>query len=253
MAHDIILFAVGILVGAMNAIAGGGMLIGFPVLLAFGMSPLVANVTSSVMILPGSVSSAYGYRKYLGKLHPRYLILLIPCIVGSALGALILRNTSSDRFQQIVPALVIFAVVLFTFQPLLHFHLHRHIRNKRKSLRPLLLIAIAFFPVAIYGGYFGAGLGFIMLAFLGFTKVHEIHQMNGVKNVASACIGLTSLACLFSSGLINWHYGLVMAAGSIIGGYCGAVLAQRVSSLIVRLIVIVLGISTAIYLGLRTY
>jgi uncharacterized membrane protein YfcA len=253
MLQDIILFGVGILVGAMNAVAGGGMLLGFPVLLAFGLSPLVANITSNVMILPGSLSSAFGYRKYLRKLHRRYLVLLIPCTIGSGIGAVILRNTPSDKFQQIVPALVIFAVILFAFQPLLHFHLHRHIRNKHRSLKPLFMISLAFFPVAVYGGYFGAGLGFIMLAFLGFTKLHEIHQMNGLKNLASACIGLTSLICLYSTGLINWHYGLVMAAGSVTGGYYGAVLAQKISSHTVRIIVIVIGISTALYLGLRSY
>lgn len=253
MSHDLILFLVGIVVGAMNAIAGGGMLVGFPVLLAFGLSPLVANVTSSVMILPGSVSSAYGYRKYLRRLHHRYLMLLIPCILGSAIGALLLRNTPSAKFQEFVPALVIFAVVLFTFQPFIHLHLRRHIRNKRKGLRPLLLISAAFFPVAIYGGYFGAGLGFIMLAFLGFTKIHEIHQMNGMKNVASAFVGLTSLLCLYSSHLIAWRYGLVMAAGSVTGGFYGAMLTQRFSTHTLRIIVISIGFGTAGYLAFRSY
>jgi uncharacterized membrane protein YfcA len=253
MTHDIVLFLMGIVVGTMNSIAGGGMLIGFPVLLAFGMPPLGANVTSNVVIMPGSLSSVYGYRKYLRKLHYRYLLLLIPCVVGATIGALILRNTSGDEFQKIVPALVGFAVVLFAFQPLLHFHLHRHIRGVQKGLGSLLVIAIALLPVAIYGGYFGAGFGFIMLAFLGFTKLHEIHRMNGLKNLASACIALTSLVCLYSTGLIDWHLGLVMAAGSTLGGYYGAVLAQKIPSHIVRIIVIVIGVGTAAYLGLRTY
>lgn len=253
MLHDLILFGVGIAVGTMNAIAGGGMLLGFPVMIALGLSPLSANVTSSVMILPGSLSSAFGYRRYLRKLRRHYLLLIIPCIAGSGIGAIILRNTSNDKFQQIVPALMYIAVILFAFQPLLHFHLHRHIRDRRKSLRPLLVLSAALFPVAVYGGYFGAGFGFILLSFLGFTKLHHIHQMNGLKNLASACVGLTSLICLYSSHLINWHYGLMMAAGSITGGYYGSVLAQKVSSHAIRIVVILIGLAAATYLGLRTY
>jgi uncharacterized protein len=253
MLHDAILFGVGILVGAMNAIAGGGMLLGFPVLLVFGLSPLAANVTSNVVILPGSLSSVYGYRKYLRKVHRRYLLLLVPCIVGGVIGALILRNTPGDKFQQIVPALVGFAVILFAFQPVLHFHLHRHIHGKRKGLKPLLLMSIALLPATIYGGYFGAGFGFIMLAFLGFTKLHEIHKMTGLKNLATASISLTSLLCLYSTHLIDWHSGLVMGAGCAVGGYYGAMLTQKISSHTLRIVVIIIGISTATYLGLRSY
>jgi uncharacterized membrane protein YfcA len=253
MLHDIILFAMGVVVGSMNAIAGGGMLLGFPVLLALGLSPLTANVTSNVIIFPGSLSSVYGYRKYLRKVPKRYLLLMIPCIVGAVIGALILRHTPSDRFQQIVPALVGFAVVLFAFQPFLHLHLHRHMRGARKGFGPLLWIAAALFPVAIYGGYFGAGFGFIMLAFLGFTKLREIHRMTGLKNLASASISLVSLICLYSTGLINWHFGLVMAAGCTVGGYYGALLTQKVSSHTLRIVVIIIGVCTATYLAFRNY
>lgn len=253
MLHDVILFGVGIIVGAMNAIAGGGMLLGFPVLMAFGLSPISANITSNIVVMPGGLSSAYSYRKYLRKLRRRYLLLLIPCIVGGAIGALILRNTSSDQFQQIVPALIGFAVILFTFQPFLHHHLHRHVHGKRKGMKPLVLIAVALLPVAIYGGYFGAGFGFIMLAFLGFTKLHDIHRMTGLKNLATVCIASVSVICLYSTHLINWHYGLVMGAGSVVGGYYGALLSQKVSSHTLRIVVIVVGIGTAGYLAIRSY
>ncbi len=255
MPHDIILFLVGILVGGMNAIAGGGMLLGFPVLLALGMSPLAANVTSNIVILPGSISSAYGYRKYLRKVNYRYLLLLLPCVIGAAIGALILRHTSSTTFQQIVPALVGFAVILFAFQPVLHFHLRGHVfgTRKRKGAGSLVWVSIALLPAAIYGGYFGAGFGFVMLAFLGFTKLNEIHTMTGLKNLATSSIALVSILCLSSTGLINWHYGLVMGAGCVVGGYYGAVLSQKVSSHLLRVIVILIGIGTAAYLAFRSY
>lgn len=229
------------------------MLFGFPVLLAAGLNPLAANITANVVLLPGGLTSAYGYRKYLRKLHRQYLLLLVPCILGGAIGALILRNTSSDKFQNLVPGLVLFAVILFAFQPFLHAHLHRHIKSNKKALQPLALIGLALFPVAIYGGYFGAGFGFIMLAFLGFTKLHDIHKMNGLKNLASVGIAGASLLCLFSTGLVNWEAGLVMAAGAGIGGYYGSIFAQKVSTHAIRVIVIVIGIGTATYLALHNY
>ena len=237
----------------MNAIAGGGMLLGFPVLLAFGMSPLAANVTSNVVIMPGGLSSVYGYRKYLRKVHRRYFLLIIPCVIGAAIGATILRHTPSDRFQQIVPALVGFAVVLFAFQPLMRLHLHRHIRGIPKGFSSLLVVSIALLPAAIYGGYFGAGFGFVMLAFLGFTRLHEVHKMTGLKNVATSCIAFTSLICLYGTGLIDWHLGLVMAAGCVVGGYYGSILTQKVSSRSLRIAVVAIGVTTAAYLALRTY
>lgn len=251
--HDVVLFLVGIVVGAMNAVAGGGMLLGFPVLLAFGMSPLAANVTSNLVIFPGSVSSAFGYRKYIRKVRRRYLLLLLPCIIGGAAGALILRHTSSTKFQEIVPALVGFAVVLFAFQPVLHFHLHRHLLGMKKGLGSLSIVGVALLPAAIYGGYFGAGFGFVMLAFLGFTKLHEVHTMTGIKNLATSSISFVSLLCLYSTGLINWHLGLVMAAGCTIGGYYGSLLTQKMSSHVLRIIVIAIGICTAGYLAFRSY
>ncbi len=256
MLTDLILFLVGIVVGAMNAIAGGGMLIGFPVLLALGMPALIANATSNIIILPGMMTSAFGYRTYLRRIPRSYIYLIIPCVIGAAIGATILRNTSSNSFEHLVPGLIVFAVVLFIFQPFLHRHIHRHLHGSkphRQSIKPLVPVAIAMLPLAIYGGYFGAGLGFIMLALLGFTKLHEIHQINALKNIMAICIALVSLAILANRNLINWHDGLIMAAGNGIGGYAGAVSAQKVSSHALRIVVIVIGVSTASYLVFRTY
>jgi uncharacterized membrane protein YfcA len=253
MWQDAALLLVGIFVGGMNSVAGGGMLLGFPVLLAFGLSPLSANITSNLIVLPGGLASAYGYRSYLRKVPLRYLLLVIPCVVGATIGALILRHTSGEEFERIVPALVGFAVVLFAFQPFLHLRLQRHIRGKHKSMTSLLLLALALLPATIYGGYFGAGFGFIMLAFLGFTRLHEIHTMTAFKNLATASIALTSLICLYSTHLIDWRRGLIMGAGCTIGGYYGSVLTQRVSSHVLRIVVVFIGFGTVIYLGLRSY
>jgi uncharacterized membrane protein YfcA len=254
MLKDIILFLVGIVVGGMNSIAGGGMLIGFPVLLAAGLPALAANITSNIVVLPGSLSSAYGYRKYIRKVPRGYLLLLLPCLVGALVGAIILRHTSYSKFQHLVPGLILFAVLLFAFQPFLHFHLHKQMHAKTKkqqSKAVIVIISIALLPVAVYGVYFGAGFGFIMLAFLGFTSLHDVHQMNGLKNLAGSVIALMSIVALFSTHLINWHYGLVMALGGVVGGYLGARLSQKVSSHAIRVVVIAIGLTTATMLALR--
>lgn len=253
---ELILFLTGIVVGSMNAIAGGGMLIGFPVLLAFGVSPLAANATSNIIVLPGQLSSAFGYRKYLMRIPPAYLLLAIPCLLGAGIGAFILRNTSAGNFEKLVPGLIVFAVLLFAFQPFLHNHIHRHMHGPakhRRRLRPLVLVAIATVPLSIYGGYFGPGFGFVMLALLGFTRLHEIHQMNALKNIMAVCICVASLSCLYSAHLIDWRHGLPMAAGNIVGGYAGATLAQKVSSHAIRVLVIAIGVVTAGYLVFRSY
>jgi uncharacterized membrane protein YfcA len=250
---EILLFLTGIVVGIMNAIAGGGMLLGFPVLLLAGLSPLAANITGNVVLLPGQLTSVFGYRRFMRKLPPRYLILLLPCLIGGAVGALVLRHTSNTRFQELVPGLILFAVLLFTFQPFLHFHLRRHIAQRSRNYRSLILIAVALLPTAFYGGYFGAGFGFIMLAFLSFAKLRDIHQINGLKNLAGMSITTVSILCLYSTHRIDWPLGLAMAAGNAVGGYAGARLSQRVPSHTIRVVVIIIGFSAATYLALRAY
>lgn len=250
---DIGLFFVGVIVGGMNAIAGGGMLVGFPVLLAAGLPALVANATAGIITLPGQISSAYGYRKFLRKVPASYLWLLVPCGTGAAIGATLLRNTSSKRFAELIPVLILLAVILFAFQPFIKLHLHRHLKGKVKNIRPLLIVGISLFPLSIYGGYFGAGFGFVMLALLSFTKLHDLHQINGMKNLGAIAIAGTSVVVLFTSGLIDWRHGLVMAAGSLFGGYYGSHVAQKVSSYALRFVVIAIGILTTVYLAFRTY
>lgn len=255
--HDIVLFGLGIIVGAMNAIAGGGMLIGFPALIALGLPPIVANATTGLIVLPGNTAALIGYRKYLQRVPAQYLWLIIPVVLGASIGTTLLRNTSSRAFANIVPELIIFAVILFAFQPLLYRYLHQHLHGPvrfRRYMRPLFFVGLAVLPVAIYGGYFGAGFGFIMLSFLGFTGLHEhIHRMNALKSVMTTAVALTVLVTLWTSGLIDWRAGVIMGAGSLIGGYFGAIGTQKVSTHAIRIFIVVVGLVAATYLGLRTY
>lgn len=251
--HDIIYLLTGFVVGAMNAIAGGGMLVGFPVLVATGIPPIVANATAYVINPLGQLCSAIGYRKYLRKVPRRYALLLIPNILGAMAGALLLRNTNPDHFARMIPLLVLFGVALFVFQPFLHFHLHGHLKGRTKRLLPLLLVGLAILPISFYGGYFGAGYGFLMLAFLGFTSIHDAHMMNAMKNVSAAVLSVVALICLYGSNLIDWRAGLIAAAGAAVGGYVGSRSALRVSSHLLRLFIITVGLSAVVYLFMVEY
>lgn len=253
MEKDIALVAVGFVVGAMNAIAGGGMLVGFPVLVALGITPITANATGTLITAPGQLASAIGYWQYLRKVPIRFAWLLVPAVIGAAFGSLTLRNTSPHDFARLVPMLVLFGVALFTFQPFLHFHLHRHLKRRTKQVLPLFLLALAMIPLCFYGGYFGAGYGFLMLAFLGFTKLPDTHMINAMKNVSAIFVSTTSMLCLYGAHLIDWRIGGITAVGTISGGFLGARGAQKVSSQWLRLCIIIIGIAAVIYLAFQEY
>lgn len=253
MEHDIALLSAGVIVGIMNAIAGGGMLIGFPVLVALGLPPIVANVTGAVVTTPGQLSSAYGYRRYLRRVPKRFLWLALPCVVGATGGSLLLRNTSAAHFEQLVPLLVLFGVGLFALQPYLHFHTHRHLATSPQSGLPLWVIGLAIVPICFYGSYFGPGYGFLMLAFLGFTNLEDAHAINALKNISAILVSGTAIICLYSTYLIDWRAGILMGSGSLVGGYLGARGAQKVSSHWLRVIIICIGVAAAVYLGVREY
>ncbi|MGH7237557.1 MAG: sulfite exporter TauE/SafE family protein [Candidatus Saccharimonadales bacterium] len=250
---DLLLLAIGLIAGTMNALGGGGSLIAFPVLLAAGLPAIAANATIDIVILPGQLASAFGYRKFLRKLPRKYLFLLLPLIIGSAIGATVLRHTSNDQFSRLVPYLIAVAVLLFAFQPLLHKHLHQHIKHRKKSIKPLVYISLVLLPIAFYGGFFLAGLGFLMLAFLGFTSLDDMHQMNALKNLANIAIVAASIITLASGDIFDWHYGLVMAGGNLFGGYFGAQLAQKIPTRAVRIFIIFVGIAAAAYIAFRHY
>lgn len=253
MEKDIILLLAGFVVGTMNAIAGGGMLVGFPVLVALGLPPLVANATGAIVTAPGQLSSAYGYRNYLKRVHKRYALLLIPITLGAAVGATALRHTPAEHFAKMVPVLVLFGVLLFAFQPFLHFHLHRHVSRRFRRIKPLIWMGLGLLPIAFYGGYFGAGYGFLMLAFLGFTNMQDSHMMNAMKNVSAVVLSSVSMLCLIGSGLIDWRHGLIMAVGATCGGYIGARSAQKVSSHWLRVAIIAIGLVAVTYLAICEY
>lgn len=253
MIEYILLFFGGIVVGGMNSIAGGGMLFGFPFMLATGMPALVASVTSHVVLLPGQTGAILGYRKYLKKVPRIYLWLLIPLILGGAIGSYWLRQTPAEDFEKLIPILLLFAVGLFALQPFMQRHFHRHLISDTRSRTGLLLIAAAILPISIYGGYFGVGFGFVLLSFLSFSNIHDMHKINALKNAGTFVISVVTTIMLLSSGLIDWEHGIPMAIGCGIGGFYGAHIAQRFSSHFIRLFILSIGIASIIYLLFESY
>lgn len=238
----------GLITGAINAIGGGGILIAFPVLLIFGIPAITANATTNIVTFAGNITASLGYRKQIKSLPKSYLLLLIPCILGAFIGAYILKKTSNNDFELFAPILIIGAVLLFAYQPYLHSRIYRDRMSPIAMGGPKPWVYIVVFPLAIYGGYFGAGFGLVMLAILSLTRLTSIHQMNGLKNLTGIAVSLASIIILFNSNLINWRYGMIMAIGTAVGGYIGARTAQRFSSKAIRIFIIIVGIATSIYL-----
>jgi len=255
MKIDIILILVGLVSGIINSIAGGGGILIFPTLLAAGLPAIIANATSSLVVWPGALTSAYGYRNYIKKIPRYYLLLLVPCFFGSIIGSFTLVHTSNTFFEKLTPWLVVIAVVLLALQPTIHKQMaKRSKKSKNKhSIRTVIIVSLLVFPLAIYGGYFGVGYGIMMLAFLGFTSLTNIHQMNGVKNVGGACIAIISTVFFVRAGLINWHAGLFMLSGCAIGGILGSKIALKISATTVHNITVIAGCIVAIYLLVKSY
>ena len=240
-----------LLAGAANSIAGGGTLLTFPALLALGIPPLTANATSTVALVPGSFSSMMGYRDSLKGVRPWLVSFAVPSVFGGVLGAWLLVVTPEKRFAALVPFLVLGATVLFLAQrPIL-----RAVDRRRVGAAPMPAPNGAFvagqFCVAVYGGYFGAAAGIIMLAALGLMGLTDIHQMNGLKNWAAICFNGVAAAMFILSGMVNWPIAIVMAVGAAIGGWSAARLAQRVPREKVRAAVGIIGLAAAAWLFLR--
>jgi len=244
-------FGAAFLAGAINSVAGGGTLLSFPTLIWLGLNSVTANATSTVAIWPATIGSTGGYRRELRDAESRFRILIVPSLAGGLTGALLLRVTSSATFDRLVPYLILFATVLLSAQEPLQRML-KTAHTERHSTTKWLVGAIVFqFLVGVYGGYFGAGIGILMLAAMGILGLKDIHEMNSLKVVFGGSInGIASLYFIWA-GMVYWPDVLIMAIGAIAGGYGGAGLARRMGRMMVRRIVIAIGFGMAISLFIR--
>jgi uncharacterized membrane protein YfcA len=236
--------------GAMNSIAGGGTLITFPAIVALGLPPLTANATSAVGLWPAAVASMWGYRGELAGSRMWLVRFTFPSLLGGGLGALLLLETGQERFARIVPFLVLAATLLFMLQgPILRVLGASRPDPQRRG--PPLRFLLAQLGVGIYGGYFGAGIGILMLAVLELMGLTNIHQMNGIKNWGGLCINAVAALLFIVRGVVQWPVALAMAAGAALGGYAGARMAQRVGQRWVRRAVVFIGLGSFVWLLFR--
>lgn len=241
--------------GAINSIAGGGTLLTFPVLnAALGYTPLAsvtANGTSTVALVPGALAALWGYRRELEPVRPWAWRLAGPSLVGGVLGAYLVVSRP-DSFQAAIPWLILVAAVLFAVQPLLRW---TGIGRPRSVVSSRLAIGIAClqFCIAIYGGYFGAGIGILMLSSLGMMGLSDIHEMNALKSLLGGLINGISALVFIGQDCVNWPFALVMGVASIVGGYAGARVARRLNRNLVRMGVVAIGFTLAGYYFYRLW
>ena len=257
------LFGAAFLGGAINAVAGGGTLVTFPTLVGVGVPLTIANATSTVALWPGQISSLWNYRDEMSSGRHIMIRFAIPSFFGGLLGSLLLVYTSESRFKALVPYLILTATLLFLFQePLSRWQKARLEKSKKgqqegtphttaegdplfqsqgKTIGAWTGLLTFQFVVAVYGGYFGAGIGILQLAAFGLMGFTNIHRMNGFKNINGLVINATAIAIFIYNGLVLWNIALLMAVGSILGGYLGAGTARKVGANNVRKIVIAIG------------
>jgi uncharacterized protein len=236
--------------GAINSIAGGGSLVSFPALVWLGLPSITANATNTVAVWPGSVASMWGYRRELKNTERRMYALILPSLVGGIVGALLLRMTPGRLFDQLVPGLILFATVLFMMQEPIQ-RIFNRATPEHRGARWLAGGMLFQLLVGIYGGYFGAGIGILMLAALSVMGHDDIHQMNGFKNMLATCVNGVAAVYFIGMRMISWPDAVVMAAGAIVGGVGGAGVARRLGRRTVRRIVVVIGLLMAAALMFR--
>src|SRR6185437_7047625 len=232
----ILLVAAAFVAGAINSMAGGGSFLTFPSLVYAGIPAVMANASSTVALVPGSIASAISYRGDIERLNEqRIKSWWIVCLVGGAIGAALLLFTSDRTFRQIAPWLLLFATLLFAFGP----QVSLAFRDRLHGNQPLMLLLL--FPISVYGGYFGGGMGIMILAAFRIYGFTDIHGMNGIKAVLGGSLNAIAAIIFISAHQVRWIPALVMMAAAIAGGYLGPAFARRLRPAAIRGIVIAVG------------
>ncbi len=251
LAHIALLIVAGLAAGAVNALAGGGSLITFPSLIAIGLPSVDANVTNSVAVFPGYVSSVLGSRADLAGQGRRVRTIVPASMVGAVGGCALLLLTPARAFEVIVPFLVLGAAATLAFQDRL-----RGVVGHPRALSPrrqAVTLQVVVFVGAIYGGYFGAALGVMYVAALALVLDESLNRINALKNVLSASVGLVTLVVFAIFAPIHWGAALTLAPATIAGGYAGARLARRLPSHVLRIVIVAFGTAIGLVLLYRAF
>ncbi len=248
----IFLFIAGALGGALNSIAGGGSFIAFPALLFSGVPPIPANATNTIALWTAAAASGGAYRKRLDVPRRMMIPLLAASLAGGLVGAFLLLKTPAHTFMRVLPWLILGATLLFAFG--------RKIARGRKSIieheaTGTALVAATLFQlcVAVYGGYFGGGMGIVMLAMLAALGMTDIHAMNALKTVLGFVINGVAVVTFIVAGAVYWKQGIVMIVGGILGGYLGAHYAMKMPQQWVRIFVVLVGAGMTVYFFWKSY
>ena len=241
---------VGVAAGAVNGVVGSGTLLTYPLLLSMGLPPVIANGSNTVGLSFGGVSAAVAYRE---ELRPRARVLVVPTIlamVGGAIGAMLVVRLPPEVFEFVVPWLIVGAVLLVAFQPLIGRQLQRMKHHPHHAARELPLWTTL---VGIYAGYFGAGQGVMYMAILGLRYDDDIQQVNAAKNLFAPLGNIAAALVFIWSGMLSWPYAVAIFFGSLVGAYYGARFARRIPTAVLRAIIIVIGLYAAGYLFVTYY
>ncbi len=267
----VVLCSAAVAAGIVNSVAGGGTLLTFPALVWMlgptAPASVIANATSTITVFPGSLASAWGYRRELFDMRRWILPLIIPSILGSCVGTWLVAKRAPEEFLYLVPWLILLATVLFLLQPQISRRLGvgkaEKIDLAEPASSPLHRIQhsnvfwtgiISFqFLIALYGGYFGAGIGILMLSTLALMGINDIHQMNSLKSLLAGTINGVAVIVFVGFGKVDWRLALPMMVASVVGGFLGAVIARRLDKNLVRYSVILIGLTLSIYYFVRTY
>jgi uncharacterized membrane protein YfcA len=240
--------------GVVNTIAGGGTLLTFPSLMRFGhLNEVMANGTSTVALVPGSLAGAWGFRRELDKVGPWLLLLSGPSLIGGVAGSLLVTRLPPFYFAALVPWLLLTAALLFLAQPALARRFPPRGDGHLPSWHGCVAVVLFQFLVAVYGGYFGAGIGILMITSLSLMGLGEIQRINGVKTLLASFINGVSVVVFIHDGAVEWRFAPPMAVGAILGGYAGAVIGRRLPRQWVRWFVIAIGLLLAGYYFARQW
>lgn len=243
----LVAFAVALAAGGINSVAGGGSILTFPTLLWLGLPPVMANATNTVAVWPGTVSASVTFRDTVRSSRSRWLWLALPSLLGGGIGAWLLLNTNAHLFRGLAPWLILAATCLFAFEGRLRGLAregHRHSMHWAVAMQLM---------IAIYGGYFGAGIGILMLTTLGMLEPHNMHLQLGLKNLFAALINGVAVIYFIASHQVIWHAGLLMAVAAILGGWSGSRLARKIEKQTLRRVVVCIGVVLSVALLIRQH
>ncbi|WP_332719409.1 sulfite exporter TauE/SafE family protein [Pelagibacterium mangrovi] len=250
----LLLFAAGLIGGMINSLAGGGSFVIFPALLFAGVPPVLANASNTYACLPGYVSGAVGYWKHIAPYRNRMVLYCVIGLVGGYLGAEALMRISDEQFSVFIPWLMAFAVAIYMFgQRINRFLASRSSGSRHAARAGAIGLSALLLAVSIYGGFFNAGLGIVLLAWLALAGFEDVHAMNGLKLLLSAVISVVAVVRFAATGSIAWAEGSVALVGAVLGGFAAAYFSHLVPAKAIRGFVIVYGIGLTLYFFWTTY